>query len=142
MQVTPLARRVFALTMSMVILIGSIGISADFHICQDTVKSFSFFGEAEKCSDMEYASFCKKTDNTEVSRKKCCSNESVYSQASFQSETGNISSLSFSEKPTTYLSCIQTPVLVCPETRWSPYCNTPHIRQHVSLVIAYQNFLI
>ena len=142
MKSTPIIARALALTMSILILIGTIGISADFHICQGKVKTFSFFGQAEKCTDMESQIHCTKSTEKQVSKKKCCTNETLYSTASFQSEKGVIST-----SQTVFIAPhypIKNTNLVASNlqvNKWQVPL-PPLIRQQNSLVIAYQNFLI
>jgi hypothetical protein len=79
--------KIVALILSGIVLIGSVGVSLDFHICQGKVKTFSIFGIAESCSAMEMNSKCdSSSEESAFTRKKCCSNESVYSSVSFQTD--------------------------------------------------------
>ena len=139
---TPIIARALALTMSILILIGTTGISADFHICQGKVKTFSFFGEAEQCSDMESPIHCTKSTERQVNKKKCCTNEAFYSTASFQSEAGAITtSPIISITPHYLINNTNLAALSLQVNRWQ-FPHPPLIRQQSSLVIAYQSFLI
>jgi hypothetical protein len=141
---TPIAARALALTMSILILIGTVGISADFHICQGKVKTFSFFGQAEKCSDMEMEAdiLCPKSTDRQINKKECCTNETLYSTASFQSEVEVINTSQ------TIIIHPHYPIKRTPLVASNLQVNgwqvppPPLIRQKSSLVIAYQNFLI
>jgi hypothetical protein len=139
---TPIIARALALTMSILILIGTVGISADFHICQGKVKTFSFFGEAEKCTDMESQIHCIKSSDRQVTKEECCTNEALYSTASFQSETDVINT---SQTITIHPHYpIKNTNLVASNLQVNEW-QVPHpplIRQQSSFVIAYQNFLI
>ncbi|MFT4875633.1 MAG: hypothetical protein ACI9AU_000263 [Bacteroidia bacterium] len=142
MNSTPIAARAIALTMSILILIGTVGISADFHICQGKVKTFSFFGEAEQCSDMESQIHCPKSTDKQVTKKKCCTNETLYNTASFQSEADVISTsqtiIMAHHYPIKNTNLVASNLQV---NRWQ-FPHPPLIRQQSSLVIAYQSFLI
>lgn len=67
-------------------LAGSIGINADFHICQDTVKNVAILDLADGCSEMETTLGCKMVNTSEatVEKQKCCSNEHIFAKASFE----------------------------------------------------------
>jgi hypothetical protein len=79
--------RIIALTLSAFVLFGTFGINLDLHLCQGKIKTFSFFGEAQKCVEMEESTICEVPNANElVQKQKCCSDAQVYSQASFQSD--------------------------------------------------------
>lgn len=131
-----------AILMSISILTGTIGISADFHICQGKVKTFSFFGEAKKCTDMEADILCTKSTEIQVNKKECCTNETLYSATSFQSEadvTNTSQTITIHPHyPIKNTNLVASNLQV---NEWK-VTHPPLIRQQSSLVIAYQNFLI
>ena len=131
-----------SLLMSIAILLGTIGISADFHICQGKVKTFSFFSSAEQCSEMESRLTCKTSNKKQVDKKKCCSNESVYGATSFETNIDLKSDYQTIKINTQYPnSSINTVAAVSKQNGWEIH-NPPFIRQQGSLIIAYQTFLI
>lgn len=139
---TPIAARAIALSVSILILMGTIGVSADFHICQGKVKTFSFFGQAEKCSPMESKIHCIKSNERQLNKKKCCTNEAFYSTASFQSEANAITTSQTLSIAAHYpINNTNLVALSIQVNRWQ-FHHPPLIRQQSSLVIAYQSFLI
>lgn len=44
--------RIFALSMSLLMLLSSVGFSADFHFCQGEFKSLAFFKKAKSCHEI------------------------------------------------------------------------------------------
>jgi hypothetical protein len=128
--------------MSIAILLGTVGVSADFHICQGKIKTFSFLGQAEQCSKMESSVTCEKSNQMQVHKKKCCSNSTIYGATSFQAEVNAIVTSPLATVQPHYLNKPITHVaIILPQTRWEIH-TPPLIRQQASLVIAYQNFLI
>jgi hypothetical protein len=131
-----------ALLLSISILVGTIGISANFHICQGKVKTFSFFSQAEQCSPMELVSPCKKSTDKGVNKKKCCNNETIYGTASFETNIDLNSDYQTTKINTQYPNSSSNKVAaVSKQNRWGIH-TPPFIRQQGSLIIAYQNFLI
>ncbi|PCJ64552.1 MAG: hypothetical protein COA58_12490 [Bacteroidetes bacterium] len=132
----------FALALSVIVLSGSIGININFHICQDKVKTFSLFGQAEQCFAMEENIPCKTSkSSTELQRKKCCSNLSIYEKVSIQTDIliqTSSKNLVLKTNPfqTTENWIINRPVL----SNW--FHPPPPRRQDTSINILHQTFLI
>ena len=66
---------------------GSTGVNADFHICQDEIKDVSFIDLAKGCSDLEMDSRCydqETPSDLSISKKACCSNQHLFAKASFE----------------------------------------------------------
>ena len=125
----------------MFILTGTVGVFVDFHICQDSIKSFNFLGQADKCSNLETEVFPQKSSAPQIEKKQCCSNLSLYSTASFETDNSVSHSVQIAPTPFSLSSMITTAKTSSIEKRWDipPH---PLIRQHNDLVITYQNFLI
>ena len=137
-------KRAFALFIGLLVLIGSVGISADFHICQNKIKSVCFFGDAKKCSSLEVDFVCKTNDSKpKVEKKKCCSNESIYSTASFQSEVSSVVCQNPIFKKHVPLAKGSS-LMKKPLCSWTDYKipEPPLIEIRESLEVAYQSFLI
>jgi hypothetical protein len=75
-----------ALFLMALTLVGSIGVNADFHICQNKVKDIAILDLADGCSEMETMFSCAVTNAnaTAVEKAKCCSNEHIFAKASFE----------------------------------------------------------
>lgn len=82
--------RSLSLLMAFLVFTSSISFAIDIHYCGGDVKSINFFGEAEKCHEMEQESKaasnheCCKKKNDERSyckmksnKKDCCHNEQI-----------------------------------------------------------------
>ena len=68
-------------------LLSSTGVSVDFHVCQNKIKSFSIFGEAKKCSAMEKSNSCSsQPQDHAVSKTKCCTNTSIHKSATLDTD--------------------------------------------------------
>jgi len=92
---TSISYRIVALTMAILMFSTSIGFSMDIHYCGDEMKSFSIFGDAEKCEmatkkkvEEEQSHACchnkAKADkkmschlNTDGDDSNCCHNEEI-----------------------------------------------------------------
>jgi hypothetical protein len=128
-------------------LIGSLGVNVDLHICQGTIKTFSFWDDAEKCSALEELSICdiRSTDAQEkesIEKKKCCTNEHVFSKASFESnQNASVTELSLYDVNS---SILETNELVLSSSRDIEICYTdpPPLESRRSLVILHDQFLI
>ena len=56
--------RIFALSMSLLLLLSSVGIAADFHFCQGEFKNFALFTKAKSCHEIaEMQASCHKSKN-------------------------------------------------------------------------------
>lgn len=82
--------RFISLTLSMVMLVTSVGFAVDMHYCKGELKSFSFVGKAKTCHEMMttapacpmHAKMAKDENGTCSSDKKnCCENEVIYVQS-------------------------------------------------------------
>lgn len=70
--------RIISFGLALVMLVTSVGLSADFHYCKGELKSFSLIGEAQSCHTAQKS--CKHHADMEVStdsEKDCCSNKTV-----------------------------------------------------------------
>jgi hypothetical protein len=75
--------RIVALTLALLVLATSVGVSIDVHYCQGKAKSFSLFGTAESCCQLTVteetencATYLSDSDaKTQLTRKKCCHNK-------------------------------------------------------------------
>ena len=70
--------RITALTLAFMMLITSVGFSADFHFCKGELKSFSLIGEASSCHTAKKS--CPHHKNMVIedkAEKDCCSNQSI-----------------------------------------------------------------
>ena len=82
--------RLFALTMSCLMLVSSTGISMDLHYCQGNLMGASFVGKAKSCQDKEASLACHKKKKScqhskeELSQSEkdaCCQNRTVQVEA-------------------------------------------------------------
>lgn len=70
--------RTTSLTLAILMLITSVGFSADMHFCKGEFKSFSLFGKAESCHTVKKS--CPHHANMVVSdqsEEDCCSNKTI-----------------------------------------------------------------
>jgi len=77
--------RIIALVLAFLVLATSAGLAVDTHYCQGHLKTFSVFGQARGCSDMEeMAPSCtRQHENTcgeRMGNRKCCENRLQYFQ--------------------------------------------------------------
>lgn len=129
--------------MSSLLLIGTVGVAADFHICQGKVKTMSLFGDAEKCSAIETGSICLLDTSSAVSKKPCCSDKAIYEDASFQSDVVN-------HLPLAQKNCCKIPferaalkiTSISQNKKIWVIPDPPIVRQNKHIVIAHQAFLI
>ena len=134
--------RIFALILSALVLLSTFGVSLDFHLCQGKIESFSFLGEAQKCAEMNENTPCESPySDKSVQKKNCCSNASIYAQASFQTDIvlqlqfENIE-LEVSEYP------IQDITLRTAEESYTWLYPPPNDCTKQSILILHQTFLI
>lgn len=71
--------------LAVLILLTSIDYTVDMHFCQGNLKSYSLFGQAEKCykgepSKRQCAAHATDQQKTEISRKACCSNKTLHAK--------------------------------------------------------------
>ncbi len=78
--------RAIAMFLMVLTLVGSIGVNVDFHICQNTIKDVAVLDLANGCSEMETSVSCdiSSTQESTVTKQKCCSNEHIFAKASFE----------------------------------------------------------
>lgn len=83
-----IAKRITSVLVLILMILSGVGLNADFHICQGTVKSFALFGEAKSCSGMKGG--CSENKQSEgFNRKPCCSHQQlVYSSPDFRLVNG------------------------------------------------------
>ena len=95
--------RLFALSMSLLMLITSVGISADFHFCQGEFKNFALFTKAKSCHEIAamHAS-CHKSESKTTSCHKaevscageeedgCCNNKTELLQLDIDYSFGEL----------------------------------------------------
>ncbi len=69
--------RIFALSMSLLMLISSVGFSADFHFCQGEFKNLALFTKAKSCHELAamHSSCHSKTTSCHASEVSCDSDE-------------------------------------------------------------------
>lgn len=140
-----LSLKLMSLILSGIVLMGSVGVSIDFHICQGKIKTFSFFGDAKTCSVLETKTVCHFSDKGEAfQRKKCCSNESVYGSVSMQTDLH--SDLSNQEIVKNHIQhCVTNShiikVFLQPFSLWE-ITKPPGSKLKSSINIVYQTFLI
>lgn len=82
--------RVFSLTMAFLLFFTSVGFSVDMHYCNGELKSSNLFGKAKSCHEIgQGMKNCphhkkmleaKKANDTKLSKKGCCSNQTVHFQ--------------------------------------------------------------
>ncbi len=134
--------KLFATFMSLLVLIGTIGIQADFHICQGNIKTFSFWGNAQKCSPMELKTACEHNFDHTITKKKCCNDEEMFNSTSFQTEFSARGSVnkSFEVALNAYVS--NHVLKIAPTVATWTLPPPPLIGQQKSLIIAFQQYLI
>ena len=102
-------KRLFSATLAFIVLVTSVGIALDFHMCQGELKSIGVFEEAIACSNMEFNSSCdspSKSQNDALSPEPCCKNSQFFSklniekseQAVFELKHQNLLALNFESR--------------------------------------------
>jgi len=131
-----------ALLLSAIVLIGAFGVSADFHICQDQVKSIGIFASADICESMTNDKVCESPkEQSSYTKKKCCSNVSIFEHGTF--ESNNLAELQlhnvqFDSKQSISLQIYKASNL---EEQYKHY--RPPERQFAApIIILHQSFLI
>ena len=127
--------RIFSLVMAFLILVSTVGISADMHICQDRIRSVSLFGDTKSCYELagyenkkECPHSLQKKDqnrcNTALQKKACCHNASKLFQADQQPLTHAPEDI---QAVNNYTLPASSPTLLCVELNfdWST-SSAPH----------------
>jgi hypothetical protein len=82
-------RQASAAIVASLILISTIGVNLELHVCNNTVKDYSFIGNAEACGEME-AQCTTESLPIGINKAPCCTNENIYSPSVFYSNTSLI----------------------------------------------------
>jgi len=135
--------RFIALFLLALTLVGSVGVNADFHICQNKVKAIAILDLADGCSEMETAITCDvaSSDEAAIAKQKCCTNEHVFAKASFE----NVQAMGDFQIESFAVSLFANLVSVeLPKENTQTYSKKPPTLWQVSsgLHIAFQQFLI
>ena len=80
--------RLFSVTLALNILMVTIGVALDFHICHGEIKSIGVFEKANVCSNMGTNSSCdstKESNENGLSQESCCRNEQVLCSVNIES---------------------------------------------------------
>ena len=72
--------QVLSVSLSLLVMLSSIGLSLDIHFCQGNIKSIGVFAAAEKCGEELEITKCDNHSNSDISRTPCCSNEQYFYQ--------------------------------------------------------------
>ncbi|MGV3639871.1 MAG: HYC_CC_PP family protein [Adhaeribacter sp.] len=70
-----LYRRIILLTLTLLLLVSSTGISVGLHICGDKVQDLTFFGRQASCpmeEKQQQAPPCHQTKDTKPGKQDCC----------------------------------------------------------------------
>ncbi|WP_020569042.1 HYC_CC_PP family protein [Neolewinella persica] len=71
--------RISTFLLTILVLIGSVGLSVNRHFCMEELKSVAFFGEAEKCHKDQTKKQCPfhsaAGEKVEGKKKGCCDDE-------------------------------------------------------------------
>lgn len=77
--------RTFAVLTSILVLITSVGVNVNLHLCQDQIKSANFLGHAEGCSEAEVVcEITLATTNPSIERTPCCKNLQIFGKTTFE----------------------------------------------------------
>lgn len=138
-QVRSIIYRIISIGLAVLMLLTSIDYTIDMHFCQGNLKSFSFFGNAEKCYKGEPSSQkCIHSTNqqeTEFSKKACCSNKTMHAklsqnQVSSNQSTFTKSSLDFASIVPNHLSFLAGPVREHLNIQWLYKPPLPQVDRH------------
>ena len=78
------SHRIAAVSMALLMLLSSTGLSIDAHYCQDQIQGISFIGKAKSCHDKQETLPCHKSKNScqhqndgvdQADDNDCCHNE-------------------------------------------------------------------
>jgi hypothetical protein len=81
--------RLTALVMALLMFVTSTGFAIDMHYCNGELKSFSLFGKAKSCHELQkdkkidcphHKALAAKAAKQELNKKDCCSNKTVFVQ--------------------------------------------------------------
>ncbi len=77
-------KQISASLLALLVIVSTVSVNVDFHICQGDVKASSVFGVAEGCSKYEDTNFAAKySDNLSISKTPCCKNQDIIYQTGF-----------------------------------------------------------
>lgn len=88
----------FSVSMALLMILSSTGVSIDAHYCQDQLRGISLFGEVKSCHDKQEIPPCHQTKKTchrkedgvgKTDNDNCCHNETVIIEKS-DSDASNI----------------------------------------------------
>lgn len=131
--------KLLATYMSLLVLLGTVGIQADFHVCQGNIKAFSLWGDAQKCSPLELNEAC--THDHTVAKTKCCNDKEVFSSTTFQTDIAPYGIIKTSFEALLYSNVSPILVKTAPKTT-NLALPPPLIPLQKSLIIAFQQFII
>ena len=103
--------------MALIVLFSSVYIAVDYHICQDKIQSFQFFGKAKGCDNGMEGSSCDQkypSNQSGFSKRPCCAHLSILNKSDIepynpQSEniSGSVEIIIFQEHHA-FLTCDNT----------------------------------
>lgn len=129
--------------LSIALLIGSIGISLDLHLCQGKVKTYSLIGEAKTCGEMDKNTFCEKAADTPTfTRKKCCTDASLYAKSTVVSEIAISDNTLKKHRSISAYALAVVPSTTLPQLHTNQYKPPPEEWSDRSILLFHQAFLL
>ncbi|HLF62347.1 MAG TPA: hypothetical protein VI603_01245 [Saprospiraceae bacterium] len=117
------ANRTISLALAFLVFFSSSAFAIDVHYCQDRIKSFSVFGKAKGCNQMDPAVLScahmrtanDASDHGSVDKKQCCQDKLFYIQSDYDVLIQSFDNISFSRLQSyipSYFSAILSPCLI------------------------------
>ena len=75
-----------SVALSILVLLGSIGVQVNMHICQENVRDYSFLSEAKKCDTMKKGACSTTPSQHGIHKENCCQESSIYEVVPFPSQ--------------------------------------------------------
>ncbi len=135
----------FSATLALIVLVASIGIALDFHVCQGKIKSIGVFEKATACSSMGTNTSCDKSIKfyrDGFSQESCCRNNLLLCKINIENSNPTISENNVYNPMCFYIEDNIKGNVIIPSTTIGaiPLLRPPPIEKDFSIL--FQTFLI
>lgn len=132
------------------VLITSSGLTIDLHYCGGKLKSFSVFGKARTCTEMNGCwsslrpNFPSQKGRNCLEKSGCCSNRMVYFKSDLHKKNDQIEDISEKEANNDFSSCSfsSEPAILLKTYDVLSLFGDPFLHSEEDLHVLYQSFLL